>query len=130
MLSIAGDLEDIGDIYFQMSKTLERKKEGKIYFIPKQRNNILKMIENVDSAFLTMVSNLEKGPIKVSVNEAIEKEKVINEFRDKLRNAHLKSVEKNDYSIQSGLIYSDLYSSLEKVGDHIINVSEGINGQV
>ena len=130
MLSIAGDLEDIGDIYFQMSKTLERKKEGKIYFIPKQRNNILKMIENIDSAFSTMVSNLEKGPIKVNVNEAIEKEKAINEFRDKLRNAHLKSVEKNDYSIQSGLIYSDLYSSLEKVGDHIINVSEGINGQV
>ena len=31
MMSIAGDLEDIGDIYFQMSKTIDKKIQEKIY---------------------------------------------------------------------------------------------------
>ena len=72
MMSIAGDLENIGDIYFQMSKTLERKKERKFYFIPKQRNNLIEMIEILDEAFLIMNKNLENGPNQY-IKSALEK---------------------------------------------------------
>jgi phosphate:Na+ symporter len=45
MLSITNDLERIGDIYYQMSKTIERKDENKIYFLPEQRENLNKMLD-------------------------------------------------------------------------------------
>ena len=129
-MSIAGDLETL-EIFIFKCQNIGKKKERKFYFIPKQRNNLIEMIEIVDEAFLIMNKNLENGPNQVDIKSALEKEeRAINKLRDKLRNSHLKSIENNDYSIQSGLIYSDLYSSLEKVGDHIINVSEGVNGQV
>jgi Na+/phosphate symporter len=32
--------------------------------------------------------------------------------------------------MNSGMIYSDLFSSLEKVGDHVINVSEAVAGKI
>ena len=38
MLNITTDLERIGDIFFQIGKTLERKDGDKIYFTPEQRN--------------------------------------------------------------------------------------------
>jgi phosphate:Na+ symporter len=38
-------------------------------------------------------------------------------------------MEKGDYNAQSGLIYSNIFSSIERVGDHIINVSEAASGQ-
>ena len=41
ILSIINDLESIGDIYYSLSKLLERKSENKIYFVPNQRNNII-----------------------------------------------------------------------------------------
>ena len=32
--------------------------------------------------------------------------------------------------MESGMIYADLIDSLEKIGDHIMNVSEGAAGKV
>jgi len=55
-------------------------------------------------------------------------EQLINKRRDELREAHLKSIEAGDYNVRSGLVYSDLFSSCEKVGDHVINVSEAATG--
>ena len=129
-MSIAGDLEDIGDIYFQMSKTIGKKIQEKIYLIPEQRNNLLKMLNKVDKAFNIMNDNLENGSKNFSLGNAYEIENEINLFRDELRNSHLKGIEKNEYSVKSGLIYSDLFFSCEKIGDHIINVSEGLKGEV
>ncbi|MGM0479951.1 MAG: Na/Pi cotransporter family protein, partial [Bacteroidota bacterium] len=50
MNSIVNDLERIGDIYYQMSKTLERKSSEKIWFTPEQRNNLASMFDLVDRA--------------------------------------------------------------------------------
>ena len=97
---------------------MERKKERKFYFIPKQRNNLIEMIEIVDEAFLIMNKNLENGPNQVDIKSALEKERAINKLRDKLRNSHLKSIENNDYSIQ----WVNLFRSIQlsrKVGDHM-----------
>jgi phosphate:Na+ symporter len=59
MLSIVGDLERIGDIYYQMSKGIERKIEDKIYFTPEQRKNILDMFDLVEKNLNTMCENLK-----------------------------------------------------------------------
>ena len=56
----------------------------------------------------------------------IELEEKINRFRTKLKKEHLKSVEKKEYSYQTGIIYNDLYCECEKLADFAINVSEAI----
>ena len=58
MNSIVNDLERIGDIYYQMSKAIERKDEQKIWFIPEQRDSLIDMLKLVDNAFSIMVDNL------------------------------------------------------------------------
>ena len=45
MISIINDIERIGDIYYQMSKGIERKVENKVWFTPDQRKNILEMFK-------------------------------------------------------------------------------------
>ena len=130
MLSIVGDLERVGDIFYQMSKTIERQREGKHYFTPEQRNNILEMLSKVENSMKIMNENLDKEYDQVFLVPADEAETAINELRDELRRAHLKSIEVGDYNIQSGMHYSDLYSSSEKIGDHVINVTEAVVGKV
>ncbi len=129
MLSIVGDLERIGDIYYQMSKGIERKIENKVWFTPEQRKNILDMFEMVESNLNQMCENLKMNYNDVSLIKAKEQEVALNKFRKSIRKEHFASVEKGDYNYQSAAIYADLFNSLEKVGDHTINVSEGITGE-
>ncbi len=131
MNSIANDLERIGDIFFQMSKNIERKEDSKIWFTPEQRNNISEMFELIDNAFEIMITNLNSHHDGVLLTSAIEAERKINEKRDDLRMEYLQNITDNqEYNIRGGMIYNDLFSSLEKVGDHIINVSEAVVGKV
>jgi phosphate:Na+ symporter len=126
MMSIASSLERIGDVFYQMSVTIKRKEKEKIWFSPDQRQNLLKMLVLLDEAFEIMVMNLKSSTDKVDLRAAVIKESEIDKFRDKLRSRHFEDVEKHEYNIKSGIIYSDLFFSCEKIGDHIINVSEAL----
>lgn len=130
MLSITNDLERIGDIFYQMSKTIERKDDEKLYFLPDQRNNLNEMLDLVDKAFEKMNENLNAEYGNIDTEEARKAEVEINEYRNKLRHQYLENVQSGEYNIQGGMVYNDLFSSLEKVGDHVINVSEAVEGTV
>jgi phosphate:Na+ symporter len=129
MLSIVGDLERMGDIYYQMSKGIERKIEDKVYFTPEQRNNILDMFDMVEKNLKVMCKNLSESYSSVTMLQAQEQETALNKYRKALRKEHFASLEKGDYNFKSAAIYADLFNSLEKVGDHTINVTEGITGE-
>ncbi len=124
MMNITTDLERIGDIFYQMGRSLQRKDERKVYFTPEQRNGLNKMLKLVEEAFEIMNVNLN-ATTTISLDAAIDKEREINQLRNELREGHLQDIGSEE-NTSNALIYSDMFSSLEKVGDHIINVSEHI----
>ena len=126
MLSVSNDLERVGDIYYQISKSLEKKEEEKMYFTPSQREGLNHMLDLVDEAFNIMNDNLNLDYNQVSIDSAAEIEDKINSYRNKLRKKHLKMIEKGDIHIQGTLMYSNVFSALEKVGDHIISVTNAL----
>ena len=54
MLSITTDLERIGDIFYQMSKALEKKDNENSYFVPEQRDGLNQMLVLTAEAFEIM----------------------------------------------------------------------------
>ena len=130
MISITNDLERIGDIYYQMSKTIERKDDNRLYFLPEQREYLNNMLDLVDHAFAIMNINLSSEYGHIVLDKAEKAEQEINQMRNQLRKSYLEQAEKGEYKFQQGIMYNDLFSSCEKVGDHIINVSEAVAGEV
>jgi len=131
MNSIVNDLERIGDIFYQMSKSLERKNKEKAWFTPEQRNNLRDLFVLVDAAFVIMIENLVAHHDTVVLDGAKLAERRINEKRDELRSDYLDSlIDNSAVNFRAGMIYNDMFSSLEKVGDHIINVSEAVTGKI
>ena len=130
-LSIGSDLERIGDIFYQMANTIERKTASRIWFAPDQREKLLRMFGLVEMAMDLMLENLDQDdPKRVNLEKAQSLEKEINELRNKLRREYISRIESGNYNLRSGTVYSDLFSSLEKVGDHIENVSEALTGKI
>ena len=51
-------------------------------------------------------------------------------LKEELKKTHHTEMKNPEYNMQSAVIYSDIFSSYEKVGDHIINVSEAVAGEI
>jgi phosphate:Na+ symporter len=76
-----------------------------------------------------MIKNLNQDFRNVKITEALDKEHEINNLRNTFRREHLKSLESGEVPYAIGMVYNDLIASLEKVGDHVINVTEAITGE-
>ena len=111
-----------------MSKGLERQRENKILFTTSQKDNIISIFNLVDEALENTLENLKKEYGQASIRKAETFEVEINNERNKLRSQHLGNLETGEYGIESGMIYNDLFSSCEKIGDHIFNVNEALVG--
>ena len=130
MLSMVGDLERMADIYYQIAKTTARKRRNKIWFTPDQRERIIEIYNLMEEILETMCLNLEMRYSEVELSKAKSLEKNLNKMRKEIRKEHFLNVEKGEYPFNNAIIYSDLFNSLEKIGDHAINVTESITGEV
>jgi len=131
ILNICNDLERIGDIYYQVSKTIQQKAANKTYFTPDQRNNLNEMFDLVEKGFEVMSRNLNNPHYeKVDKSEAVAIEKQINKLRNQYRKHNLSRLGDADYNVNSAMVYNNIFSALEKVGDHMINVTEAIAGEI
>ncbi len=128
MISMINDMERIGDICYQLSITIERKNEQKTSFTPKIRTSLEEMMSAVQNALEIMNGNLTSDYSQVTITDANEAEIIINKMRDRLRKEYLQKIEKGEFKIQTGMIYNNLIHSLEKVGDHVHNITEAITG--
>lgn len=131
MNSILNDLERIGDIFYRIGKDIERKNEKNIKFKSNQQEGITEMLDLIDESFKIMCENLNKNRAEVDISSAVEIERKIIEKRDEIRNNYLDMLSKTpELNIHRGIIYNNIIASLDRIGGHIINVSEGIIGKI
>lgn len=130
ILSITSDLERVGDIFYRMMKDNNRKISQDLTFNNSQSKSIKEMFVLVNDALDVMNDNLNSNYSDVSIDSAREKEDAIDKKMKKINKSHLKSIEKLDYDVKTGIVYRDIVFACEKVGDHVINVTEGVIGNM
>jgi phosphate:Na+ symporter len=129
LLSAINDLERIGDIFYQMSRDVDRINKNEKSLRGKQVKNLMGMMDLIDEAIAIMMENLNSTKGNISLDSAILKEDQINKLRNHLRKDQTKDIEKEKYDPKRDGWYKDLFHLCEKLGDHIINVSEAITGE-
>ena len=124
--AINPDFERVGDTLLSMAWQMDAKAREGVYFMPKQRTNLLLMIELLREAIKVMDVQLTSSD--VDLEAVAEVEGKINALQVKLRERHIQDVEKGKYPAMSGILYNDLLSSLEECGDRIAHVSSELSG--
>ena len=125
--SAINDLERIGDLYFQMSKTFERMMDLEVALPKDAVLEVSNYLDIILKAIKLMRQNMaEVNGKQISLEPAIELENEINSVRDQMKEAHYKRLEQGVYTSQAGVIFLDYITRLEKIGDHIFNVQEAL----
>jgi len=130
LLSNANDLERIGDLFYQISLVIERQLERGQWFQKEQQKNLVRIYTLLEEALQIMRDNLNADTDEIDLVAAMDKEREINAIRNELRRDYLKKVESGEFDVKESMRYIELVNSCEKVGDHVINVSESISGQI
>jgi len=131
MLSIDSEIESIADCALGIGKILLRKQQSSVQFNDEIYRNIDTMFTYVDKAvanMLVLLHNLEhqnEADIIVSYN----REREINNLRNQLRTNNISNINERHYEYQSGIYYMDIISTLEKMGDYIINVVDTVKDE-
>lgn len=127
LMKIISDIESIADYCHNTAKIIMRRQQENIFFNEHITANINRMLDLVDSAFGIMEANLS-GPFtgRLDLSQAYECEDRINQFRNQLKSEHIGNVEQGVYSYHAGILYDDIISQCERMGDSLINISEDI----
>jgi len=68
-------------------------------------------------------------PESSRIVEAYNKEREINNLRNKLRDGNIFNINNKEYGYQEGIFFMDLIGEAEKLADYMLNVVEGVKHQ-
>lgn len=127
LMYMVNNIERIGDHSENLIKLIERRLDGKVMF-SEQAVAELEDISGKTMEFLQLVlAGLKQGDAQV-MNEAKRLENSINMLEDRYRKGHVARLNEGCCSVDAGLIFIDMLTNFEKIGDHCYNVAESIAG--
>lgn len=131
MLRIISEIESIADSCFNIAKTLNRKNQIHVEFDQPVMTEIDKMYDMVEGAMKNMLEILRQmeTPADANIITAYNKEREINNFRNRLRDDNIFNINNKVYDYQEGIFFMDLIGEAEKLGDYMLNVVEGVKHQ-
>lgn len=130
LLKISDNIESVADGSFNLSRVLIRKHKKKIWFTPEQRNNIQSLFGLLDQNFQLTINFLtDFSTDKVNIDEIIEIESRINDLRTQLKKKNTKDLKDDKYTYNSSVVYIDMITICEIIGDHLLNVAEAFKYQ-
>ena len=127
MYKIIGEMESLGDSGETIGRMLERAQAHGKTFSPLLLRKLNHMMDLVQAAYDAMMHNLNLPERELrDINNALDAEYSINEYRNNLREEHIANLEKANYEYQTGVFYMDIVSEFEKMGEFIINISQAL----
>ncbi|MBE6616861.1 MAG: Na/Pi cotransporter family protein [Ruminococcaceae bacterium] len=125
LLKIIGDFERISDHAVNIVESAEEMKDKSLTLSPAASHEIdvlcLAVREILD---LTLDAFINEDTQVASAVEPLEQ--VIDKLKDVLRTSHIIRLQKSECSIETGFVWNDIITSLERTSDHCSNIAGGV----
>ena len=122
LLKAIGDLERISDHAVNLVESAEEMQQKKMRFSPSADAELAVLLKAVQEIMDLSMSAFLKNDAEAAVRvEPLEQ--VIDDLREQMRSRHIQRLQQGSCSIETGFIWSDLLTSLERTGDHCSNLA-------
>ncbi len=132
IINAASDIERIGDHCEIILRLLRRRYDEKLALSKNARQDAVEIGDQVARMITLLQKNIgitpgSADPDLMRLSDEIED--IIDEKERTMREHHVERLRAGDVSVDSGLIFIDMLTSFEKIGDHAYNVAEMLAGK-
>jgi len=125
LFSTVNDIERIGDHADNLAELGIYKIENDIRFSDKASIEIKEMIEHVEKSVILALGALRDTDYKMA-EEVISIEASTDEMEKSFRKKHIRRLNEGKCETNSGIIFLDAISNLERITDHSKNIAEAV----
>ncbi len=125
LLHLINDVERIGDHAENLRDLAERKIEEKLPFSQMAISEIRQIQGEIDRMVEEAISALKTNEVG-EAQKVIEREARVNLLRDELNRNHVKRLENGTCKVLSGIVFLEMVSNFEKIGDHLTNIGQAV----
>lgn len=125
LFSCVHDIERIGDHAENLAELAQYRIDNKVSFSDLAMDDLKIIIDLVEKVCYDVVEGFEQQDAKAALS-TIKIEDEIDAMKEKLRTGHIARLNDGTCSAPSGIIFLDVVSNLERVGDHATNIAEYI----
>ena len=122
LLKAIGDFERIGDHALNVLESAEELQDKGLSLSDTAKHELSVMVAAVTEIVTLSFEAFYRNDLqKAYLVEPLEQ--VIDDLKEKLRVHHILRLQQGSCSIETGFVWSDLLTSLERVGDHCSNIA-------
>ncbi|MDQ0254100.1 phosphate:Na+ symporter [Evansella vedderi] len=111
-----------------LMELVEYQITNKVKFSDSAISDLDEMFELTLSTLRQSINALETESVK-DAHEVLKKEEQIDKMERNLRKKHIIRLNENKCTGDAGIIYVDIISNLERIGDHAVNIAEEVIGE-
>jgi phosphate:Na+ symporter len=126
-MRITNNLERTGDAIENLAYLGEDLIEQNLYFSEDAMEEYDRISSEVSKFLMMVVEAIQLGETEM-MKVAEELENSIDSMREKMKNSHVTRLQEASCSVDSGLIFLDMLSAFEKMGDYCYNIAQSLSG--
>ncbi|WP_257008299.1 Na/Pi cotransporter family protein [Bacillus sp. FJAT-45350] len=128
LMDTVRDIERIGDHFENIIELKDYALTNKISLSETALSDLDEMFTLTSDTLKEAMSCLDNGSIE-QAQLVLEKEERIDKMERKLRKQHIIRVNEGKCDGGAGIVFVDIVSNLERIGDHAVNIAEAVIGE-
>jgi phosphate:Na+ symporter len=127
LMRMVNNIERIGDHGENLAKLTNRNLAGNLCLTNEALQDLKTMYQETSHFYNNIIIAIEKEDMELA-SSSLRIEKTINRLNEEFRNNNINRLNKGICDVISGLIFMDIITNFEKIGDHSFNIGEAVLG--
>jgi phosphate:Na+ symporter len=122
------DIERIGDHMENIIELVDYQLLNRVILSTEAQNELNEMFELTISTLSDAIQSLKNFDVELA-RSVILKEEKIDKMERLLRKRHILRLNNGNCTGDAGIVFVDIVSNLERIGDHAVNIAEAVLGE-